>query len=119
MTLFSLRASAIDSEPVMPRLLSLTFKLVIALIVVWTVLVGKKYKTGIFSHLLPLGEECGRDDRAGSTQLLAAEVGFSHVRLHRDCLRVAEGDSRHRPIILDAISKGDNTCNVFFRASSI
>ena len=47
---------------------------------------------GVFSYLLALGEEGGCNNRAGSTQLLAAEVGFGHGGLHGGGLVVAEGD---------------------------
>ena len=65
-----------------------------------------KRTIGIYSHSLALGEECGRNDRARSTKLLATEVGFGHARLHRDCLLVAEGDSRQRPTSSKQGSKG-------------
>ena len=60
---------------------------------------------GVFLYLPALGEEGSNDDGPRNTQLFAAEVGFGHVRLHGDCLLVAKGDGRHRPIGADAISK--------------
>ena len=42
--------------------------------------------------LLALGQEGGHNNRTGSTQLFAAEVGFGHVGLHSDGFLVAEGD---------------------------
>ena len=67
-----------------------------------------KVGSGLFWYLLALGDERRYNNRTRSTQLFAAEVGFGHVCLHRDCLLVAEGDSRHCPVILDGVRQGDN-----------
>ena len=89
--LHSGRAAAMCLAPSDPRS-SLTSKLVNALMVVRTVQVLERSISRWRADLLAHGQEGGHNNRTRFTQLLAAEVGFGHVRLHGDGLAVAKGD---------------------------
>ena len=52
----------------------------------------------IFLLLLALREESRHNNGARDAQLFAAEVGFSHIRLHGGGLLVAEGDRLQCPL---------------------
>ena len=54
--------------------------------------ISRKVGSGLYSHLLALGEERGHDNCTRSTQLFAAKVSLGHVRFHGNSLRVAEGE---------------------------
>ena len=61
--------------------------------------ISTKVGSGLYSHLLALGEESSDDVGFRSAEALVAEVCFSHIGLHGDSTLVPKGDGLQRPAI--------------------